>query len=85
MADNATSQLSEHGKTQKANHQRVLDDLMDIRNRAADVWQKIGSLIHSLSCLLSVHLWGEVTEPANNCDGGSELVAFYPGSEEWRI
>ena len=27
---------------QKKNHQEILGDLMEIRNRAAEVWQKIG-------------------------------------------
>ena len=35
---------------QKKNHQQILGDLLEIRNRAAEVWQKIG--VYSNSSLL---------------------------------
>ena len=55
---------------------------MDIRNRAADVWQKIGSLIHFHACFNQlVYVTSEDTEPADNHRARRELVALCPSED----
>ena len=40
--DSTSDQLTEQEQQQRVNHEQILEDLANIRDRARDVWTKIG-------------------------------------------
>ena len=53
LSENATSEIQKQGKDRKESHQQILKDLENIRQKAHEVWNKIGDAVNNpfSSCL----------------------------------